>query len=1111
LSSKAKTLFRSAPDSTTVESVGLARFSKGPVRLLIATALATAALLVLAAAPALAVPHVFSTTIGSTGSGAGQLSNPQDVAVDQSTGDIYVADAGNLRVDKFDSAGNFILAFGRAVDQTSGADLCTAASGDTCQAGTPGTGNGAFIFAAYVEVDNSTGPSAGDVYVGDTNTPSVITADDTDVVSKFTPDGVHIPNSDNDGSAANTGESFGSNSVGIQGMTVDPGGNLWVFHVFQIDEYAPNGQFLQTWTPNFTASSENFGIAADASHVYQVNSGRRVGRYSITGRYQGIITRGGADIRRVAVDPDTGEVYANRGGTQIERYNASCAPTLVSDPFPANAGCPPSDVFGSGDLTSALGLALNQSTSALYVADAGTDQVKVFVPPPPGPPVIANQWASSVGSAGATVNAAVNPMRNDTSCQLQYVDDPSFQANGYTAATTLPCGPADLGSRFADQPAKADLSALAPGTLYHFRFLAHSSAGDDTGADRTFSTEIPEVGLPDNRAYEQVTPANKDQGGIRDDASYQGASNGNRVGFVTQNALPGSASDGRFYNSTRGTTGWSTVNQIPPQSQGTDGQLCINFEGITANAADLSRSALADGFGQSFFGCGKDDPELVPGEPAGVQNLFIRDNAAGTYQLLSLNPVTGPPADADFAGADPGFTRVLFTEAAQLTPDAPPGATNLYQWSGGALTLVSIDPAGTPLASGGGPASGGNGYAHHAVSDDGSKVFFQGGDGNLYARVGGTSTVQLDASQGPGPGGGGQFQSATSDGSKVFFTDDAAAGLTSDTQSGSGTNLYRYDFSTGDLTDLTPTADAEVLGLSGAGNSGADVYFVADGDLGGGATAGQANLYSWHTGVLTFIATLSSDFPNNCAWDLSGCARVSADGSHLAFNSDQSLTSVDTGGRTEVYLYDQGSDQLACASCPPTGAQPASGAAIQNAPAQGFLTATTVLTRNLNSDGSRLFFTSDGPLVARDTNGRQDVYEYSAGKPHLISTGTAATGASFLDASATGDDVFFSTEQQLLSSDIDGARDIYDARVGGGFPEPPNTPPCSGEACKPPASTPPPDQNPGSSSFSGPGNQGKNLGGSATSPKKKKCKKGKKGKKCRKKARRANATGRAGR
>jgi hypothetical protein len=79
-------------------------------------ALAAALALALGAIPAGAVPLVKTGTFASAGSGAGQVSEPQGVAVDQATGDVYVADRRNHRVDKFDAQGNFILAFGREVE-----------------------------------------------------------------------------------------------------------------------------------------------------------------------------------------------------------------------------------------------------------------------------------------------------------------------------------------------------------------------------------------------------------------------------------------------------------------------------------------------------------------------------------------------------------------------------------------------------------------------------------------------------------------------------------------------------------------------------------------------------------------------------------------------------------------------------------------------------------------------------------------------------------------------------------------------------------------------------------------------------------------------------------
>jgi hypothetical protein len=95
-------------------------------------------------------------------------------------------------------------------------------------------------------------------------------------------------------------------------------------------------------------------------------------------------------------------------------------------------------------------------------------------------------------------------------------------------------------------------------------------------------------------------------------------------------------------------------------------------------------------------------------------------------------------------------------------------------------------------------------------------------------------------------------------------------------------------------------------------------------------------------------------------------------------------------------------------------------------------------------------------LLPRDTNGESDVYMWENGEIELISTGRDASPSRFADASASGGDAFFVTGEQLVGWDEDDAFDMYDARVGGGLPEPPAPPvACSGDECQgPPAGRP---------------------------------------------------------
>jgi len=128
-----------------------------------------------------------------------------------------------------------------------------------------------------------------------------------------------------------------------------------------------------------------------------------------------------------------------------------------------------------------------------------------------------------------------------------------------------------------------------------------------------------------------------------------------------------------------------------------------------------------------------------------------------------------------------------------------------------------------------------------------------------------------------------------------------------------------------------------------------------------------------------------------------------------------------------------------------------------------------------------LFFQSADPLVPHDSNGRLDVYEWEAeGEGSCRQTGgcvfpiSDAAGdyeSQFMDATPNGENVFFTTADRLVPSDTDVRADVYDARVGGGFPVTTAAAVCdNGDSCKPPVSPQPAIFGaPSSATFSGPG------------------------------------------
>jgi hypothetical protein len=642
--------------------------------------------------------------------------------------------------------------------------------------------------------------------------------------------------------------------------------------------------------------------------------------------------------------------------------------------------------------------------------------------------------------------------------------------------------------------------------------------------------------LPDCRAYELVTPQNKDSGeprpvlvGIESYplrstllATTPGARSslsGDRFAWASEIPLPGSVAPGLSYLATRESGGWASVNQVPALSVSND-LLCPWQTGISGWSPELSRGILdipagpPRGFKEEGE-CGHDEPRLVPGEPEAFHNLFVHDSDGGGVQLVNVTPPLTPlplPEEvnqeylpASFLAGSDDLSHVVFEEELKLTPDAPigyRGGDELYEWSGGTVRLVTILPGGQPVS--GRLAGATRNYLafepsnvaqfRHAVSADGRRIFFEA-EGALYMREDGTRTVELDTTHGPDPSGGGRFMLAGADGSKAFFLSDHR--LTADsTATAEHPDLYEFEVGPETLTDLTvdPTEAANVLGVSGASEDGSYVYFVATAALTGGqansegavASAGQPNLFLLHGGQLTFVATLNPA-TDECDWvtaancaGISGSgltARISANGSFAGFDSTAKLTTYDnTDANThepdlEIYLYDAAANRLTCASCNPAGTPPVGGAAIRW-PAQQSLNNNwrNLYPQHNVSDRGQVFFETVDSLLPRDTNGRDDVYEYESGQLYLISSGVGESDARFLDATPDGNNVFFATAEPLLPRDVDATYDYYDARVEGGFPEAGSSEPgCDAGSCRVGAA-PPPVAAPGSTQVNGTGN-----------------------------------------
>ena len=157
-----------------------------------------------------------------------------------------------------------------------------------------------------------------------------------------------------------------------------------------------------------------------------------------------------------------------------------------------------------------------------------------------------------------------------------------------------------------------------------------------------------------------------------------------------------------------------------------------------------------------------------------------------------------------------------------------------------------------------------------------------------------------------------------------------------------------------------------------------------------------------------------------------------------------------------LYVATPTSPAARCVSCHPDGTPPTTDVQVVFAISGGGESRPGHLSRLITDDGRRVFFTSGEALVPEDVNGKRDAYEYdvASGSLSLLSSGRSSADSYYLETTPSGDDALFLTREQLVGWDRDSNYDLYDARVGGGFPEPAPPPPaCTGQDCHPTTTT----------------------------------------------------------
>lgn len=311
-------------------------------------------------------PATFSSVFGTAGSGAGQLSSPRGVAAD-GKGHVWIVDAVNNRVAEYSEAGNFIEVFGANVNKTkveaggteAEKNLCTAASGNTCQPGTAGTANGQLNGPWGVTVT-----AAGNVWVADAGNARF---------EEFNPKGEFMQKFGTRGTS-----SKGTEFLEPEGIVAASGGMLWVsdslgHRVAEVRETVLSES--ERFVRNATGAGllKPIGLSLDASGDVLVadEEADKVLQFSSEGIYQQSIGSGAGSgagqlsgPTSVAVAP-SGRIYAlDRDNNRVEVFGpkgeyVTAFGTLGTGN--GNFSSPRAIAFGSG--------------GAIFVTDKGNNRV----------------------------------------------------------------------------------------------------------------------------------------------------------------------------------------------------------------------------------------------------------------------------------------------------------------------------------------------------------------------------------------------------------------------------------------------------------------------------------------------------------------------------------------------------------------------------------------------------------------------------------------------------------------------------------------------------------------------------------------------------------------
>jgi hypothetical protein len=1051
---------KDVPGLAGVQPVLRSEHSGSPARTRVLTALLVALVIpaLAATSASAATTRLFQSSFGPDGTAGSVFEHAEAVGVDQSTGQLYVADSAARTVEKFNTAHEPEAFTGTALNIVLG--RLTGFS---------------FPSTSQLAVNSTTlKPTSHDFYVADNGTQSVKAYQSDGEPANFTV-----------GPDAGTNEIAGFGE--LIGVAVDSSGDIYASDaVSGVHVYAPDGEALTT-LPHETSGY----IAVDSNGVLYINNfGSAVERFvpeefpikAATG-YGAGVTVDANPSHGVAVDPATNHVYVDENTRVVEYDQAAKQAGKALGVFAAE---------GPGALSnSKSGVAVNAATGQVYVSDReGNQQVELFGPALIQPDVVTGE-PSEVAPTSATLNGTVNPDGVEvTDCHFDYGTSTSYglsapceqsvgsgaavvavtarltgltagatyhfrlhaanvnvagfgadasvstppppaisaaEATGLTATDVdlnarvnpgaqetsclfqygesteygheLPCEP-QPGSGSADVPVTVHLSKLEREITYHWRVVAANPSGTTTGADHTFRYASGDPQLPDGRAYEMVTPSKK---------------NSALIGDVIEGAPPVVAEDGsRLIMAALqcfGDAGSCVVNRA---KVGTLYSFSRTGSGwLASGLAPLASQFELNTYWKANPNTG-DELFSAPVAPFGEDDLYLR-HLDGS--LVHIGPVSAPelgahegPQGSKTSVATADFSHVVYQREHRAWPSFDPGFTesqSVYEYAAAGQTqpqLVGVsDEAGTTLVSRCGTEIAGTRSAAEsdALSANGETVFFNAKP-CAAAENGGRDVPAIEVWARLGGAQsldlsqkpGGECTTAGCEASPAATAEFAGASL-----DGSHAFLLSTQQLTDSATEDSTAGDDAREGLCAhtRGKGGCNLY--------------QADIVHAEGGALTSsLRALSTGDSSGRGPQVQGVLAISADGSHVYFVARGVLTPQanargdhPNAGAENLYLYQRDAEH-------PEGAtefiailDEANSSRLSD-PNQW---ANEPLGRaNVTPDGRFLLFTSQAPLTADDSRamgGAAQVFRYDAVTGVLLRVSIGENGFNDNGNAGTGD------------------------------------------------------------------------------------------------------------